>query len=282
MRTPVRLPFGSVTVGFGLLFCAFCQPARGDEQVQALDPALQAKIIALVPVEKPSRLIASAVTISEAGPTDDPKQISTEIRAEYTMLENGLIGAVSESISRKNESSGRGIAMSLCGLVTLLSETNSISTNTNNSAIPIGKLFVPFGFKSSLSIGTRWKLVAFEASSPSICNPAPGSEFSIKAETDVELNTSSGIFNKVRTVHRVETQNCKVGSTPIAASTLHPTLSGDYLPVSCEIRTAATTNNSGRSEKAFLLDSKRYLQLGGGNDTSVSKQSYRDVTYVTP
>jgi hypothetical protein len=170
----------------------------------------------------------------------------------------------------------------LCGLIQLLSESAATSDGSSTTAIPIGKTFVPFGFKSNVDFNRRFRVVAFEASVPSVCNPVPGSEFTYKTETEYTLKTVGQFLGpRTSTGRRTDSGTCKVAADVAPAAKVNAALQGEALTVTCETETQAGRKDS--SNYVFLRDAGYYLPteqtLGGMQRTSFQ---YPEISYQKP
>ena len=174
---------------------------------------------------------------------------------------------------------GGGQELSLCGFIALLTESASTTDTSTTTAIPIAKQFVPFGIKSSVDFSRRFRLISFDASVPSVCNPVPGTEFTYKTETEYTIKTVGRFLGaRTNTGRRTDAGVCKVSKDIEPAAKINPALQGQALVVNCETETGAGRKDS--SKRVFLRDAGYYLTieetLGGMQRTSYQ---YSDISY---
>ncbi len=259
-----------------LIFCGTTQ-AQGDEFT--LTPELVEKLKAHAPKQRAAVLAryASEQEIDHKG--NFGKKVYADIRAEFVVLESGLIGARGTTALRSSQSAGGGRSLNLCGLLIVASESSTTSDTSVTTVIPIGNLFVPLGIKSSVDFNNRQRLLSLDTVAASLCDPSPGAQFAYSIEGEFTIKTS-GMFGRTNTGRRVGKVSCQVGAEPLAASAIHPALKGDYLPVSCE-----TENPDGkkvRTAYAFLRDVRHYLSLEQVDEWQTVRTRYLDIGLAAP
>lgn len=271
-----RKPVQGILLGTVLLILA--SKANSADMELVLNPELQARILLQVPQGKAARSIDRFSATHEIDHKANFSKTYVDEKSTVAVLEDGLIG-ITGSTAFRSSSNGAGRGMSLCGLVPLLVESGSSVDTSVASALPAGKAFLPFNVKSSIEVSNRVKLSAFDASIPSVCSPAPGSEFSYKTETAVQFKTS-GLFGRTNDFQRIESVSCKVAATSSPASQLNASLTGDYWAVSCQItpKTGATR----QADYAYLPDARFYLPLYLKDEWQATKISYSEFVYATP
>jgi hypothetical protein len=262
----------------GGLFLVLSLEARSADMELVLSPEVRAKILEQLPAGKAARTIERYAATHEINHKANFSKVYADEYSAISMQDDGLAG-ITATTAFRSSSKGRGRALSLCGLVTLLVESGSNVDTSTAVPLPIGKLFVPFNIKSDIDVSNRAKLVAFEANVPSICNPSPGGEFSYKTEVESQVKTS-GMFGRTNDFRRTESVACKVAAVSQPAVQLNSSLSGDYLPVSCVI-----TPQSGAPrtvEYAFLLDARFYLPVELKDEWQLAKMRYTEFVYASP
>lgn len=263
--------------GAVLLVLAF--KARSADMELVLPPELQSRILEQVPQGKAARAIERFSATHEIDHKANFSKTYADEKSIITVLDDGLTGITGSTAFRSSSSNGAGRGMSLCGLVPLLVESGSNVDTSVTSAVPTGKGFLPFSIKSGIDVSSRVKLSAFEASIPSICSPAPGSEFSYKTETAVQFKTS-GLFGRTNDFQRVESMNCKVAASSTPASQLNASLTGDYWAVSCQI--SPKTGAPRQADYAYLPDAKFYLPLYLKDEWQSTRIRYTEFVYAAP
>lgn len=246
----------------------------------AVPPDIQEKMVAHAKTERPVQSLASYAAVLEIDNKGNfGKKEYVDVRRDLLRLDNGLIGTVGSSAFRSGKAQGNGQELSLCGFIALLTESASTTDTSTTTAIPIAKVFVPFGIKSSVDFSRRFRLVSFDASIPSVCNPAPGSEFAYKAESEFTIKTVGRFLGaRTSTGRRTDAGTCRVSKEAEPAAKINPTLQGEALIVDCETETGAGRKDS--SKRVFLRDAGYYLTidetLGGVQHTSYQ---YSEVSY---
>lgn len=181
-----------------------------------------------------------------------------DARSTLDPLENGLFAVSSVLTERSGKLSGQASSLTLCGLITLLTQTSANIKNNYTSVVPIAGVFVPFGVKSSTDWGSRFRVTAFEASSKNICNPQPGTEFEYRVDADRELKMSS-MFSTTKNLKETDAFVCRVSATESPGSALSPAVKGTYLTVVCTSTEASTVKK--RVELAYITDLAYYFSL---------------------
>jgi len=246
----------------------------------SLPPDIQEKLVVHAKTERPLRSLASYVAVLQIDNKGNfGKEELVDARRDLVRLDNGLTGTVGSSAFRNGKAQGGSQELSLCGFIAVLTESASTTDTSTTTTVPIDKRFVSFGFRSSVDFSRRFRVVSLEASVPSVCNPAPGTEFTYKTETEYTLKTV-GKFLGTRTTtgRRTDTGTCKVSKDVEPAAKINPALQGDAVIVDCETETGAGRKDS--SKRAFLRDASYYLTieetLGGVQRTSYQ---YPEVSY---
>jgi hypothetical protein len=194
-------------------------------------------------------------------------------------LQNGLTGAQTSAVMDGGKAVGSGSSLSLCGLIGLLSESKSSTDTSTTTALPAGKVFLPFAIKSSVDFSRRGRLVGLETSASSLCEPASGVEFTLKTEEELIVKTS-GLFGGTKEIKRVRESRCRTSADVKPASLIGEPLVGDYREVQCE-----TVDGNGRTSKtryAYLIASSFYLPIEEINDVQTTSIRYPIASYVKP
>jgi hypothetical protein len=262
----------------GSLLLVLSLEARSADMELVLSPEVRAKILEQLPPGKAARTIERYATTHEINHKANFSKVYADENSAISMQDDGLTG-VTAATAFRSSSKGRGRALSLCGLVTLLVESGSNVDTSTAVPLPIGKLFVPFGVKSDIDVSNRAKLVAFEASVPSICSPSPGGEFSYKTEVESQVKTS-GMFGRTNDFRRTESVGCKAAAISQPAVQVNASLSGDYLPVSCVITPQAGAPRT--AEYAFFPDARFYLPVELKDEWQLTKIRYTEFVYASP
>lgn len=257
------------------LSCSLSCFAADDDFI--LDAAMQSKVLAHVPPTRVPLPLARSASVQDIDHKSNFNVIQADQRTEFATLENGLIGTRSSTAFRSGKGQGSGKGMTLCGLILLVAESSSTSNTSVTTVLPVGKLFLPFGIKSSVDFNTRLKLVAFEASIPSVCAISPGLEFTYRTEIDAQTK-SSGLFGGTTSVRRTEAANCKTAATASLASQIFSTLSGEYLAVTCDV--VIQSGAKKQVQYAFLRESSMYIGLEQIDEWQKAKTTYTELEYV--
>ncbi|MCV2358247.1 hypothetical protein LNV08_04595 [Paucibacter sp. TC2R-5] len=251
--------------------------AQSAEPEITVSAELQAQLKAHASNDIPMRPLAGYTVVEEIDHKTNLSKIYVDSVAQLLLLENGLTGASSKTIYRSGAAQGVGRGMSVCGLITVLSESQSSTDTSSTSILPIGKLFIPFGIKSSVDFANRYRLTKLESSYPSLCNPSVGQEFNYKFLYELTMKTS-GIFGGTKVFERSSYAKCKVGNESVPANKLHESLQGEALLVACEAEDQDGKKNS--ADYFFLKDSAYYLMTSRVDDWQRSKLSYTAIPYA--
>jgi hypothetical protein len=229
------------------------------EAVVVLSPAMQEAIKPFLKDYKPKSFVHRIKYAQEIhNPGNLGKLIYLDAEAQFELEENGLIASYGSSAFRDKEAGSAGQALMLCGLIELLSSGGG-KIDTSAGLLPIRKLFVPFGIKSSRDITSSNETTALNISGANPCALSPGAEFSYQVEGNVHM-TTSGLFGRTRDVPRNVTIKCKAAGEAKQASQYHPGFRGDALEVSCQ-PVVKTDDPPATSTYIYLIDSGRYFML---------------------
>lgn len=240
---------------------------------------LQSILAAHAPTGMPTRLLAGYTSVEELDHKTNLSKIYVDSTAEFLRLESGLTGALGTTVYRNGAAKGAGRGANLCGLMTVLSESQSTTDTSSAAVIPMGKLFVPFGVKSSVDFSNRYRLMKLDASIPSVCKPAEGEAFSFQFEAEHTMKTS-GLFGGTKVIRRASKSKCKVAGEAIPASKINSSLQGDALLVSCE--SEDQNEKKSTEEYVYLKDSAFYLMTSRVDEWQRSKIQYTAAPYAAP
>jgi hypothetical protein len=246
-----------------LVFALTMMPALAAEEnetILVLSPAVQEAIKPLLKDYKPKSFVHRIKYAQEIhNPGNFGKLVYTDAEAVFEPEENGLIASYGSMAFRDKESSSAGRGLTLCGLIDLLGTGGGKSDTSSTSVFPVGKLFVPFGIKSSLDTTSRTETTAFSNSGGNPCAPSPGAEFSYQIEGNVHM-TTSGLFGRTRDIPRNVTTRCKAAAGAKPASQYYSGFRGDALEVSCQ-PVVKSDDPPSTTIYIFLIDSGRYFML---------------------
>jgi hypothetical protein len=125
--------------------------------------------------------------------------------------------------------------------------------------VPLGKIFA----FDTIHVTSEHRLTATRNTAEvsgdlaTIAAPSPQATFSYSLKFDTQV-TTTGLFGQTRKANHQSTASCNVGDA-LPASTLNPTLRGNYLPVSC--KTVIDGNDAVTSHHAYIVDSGLYLTI---------------------
>lgn len=279
MATTILRPLAitCLTSGFFLLG-ADCSAQTTSGELTLL-PELQQAFVAQIPAQRPKRQIGNLIAIEEVDHKANFKKLYADERMVFTVLDSGLIGASGTTVYRNGSSAGMSRGISLCGLVILVSESASTTETSITTLLPIGKMFVPFGVNSSTDFNSRYRASSFTTSTPGLCLPTPGADFTYTVEGELTIKTS-GLFGRTTNVHRTSKSLCKVASSPMAAASLNPTLQGEALAVSCEVEVQPGKKRT--ADYVYLIDSQFYLTTKTADDWQITSIQYPEIVYEHP
>lgn len=239
---------------------------------------IQDMLIPHVARQRPPSLLASLsaqLLIDHKG--NFGRKVEAKIDFSMSRLENGLTGSQSTVVMDGGKGVGRGTGLSLCGLIGLLSESQSSTDTSTTTTMPIGKVFLPFAIKSGVDFSNRRRVVAIETDAPSLCNPISGQEFTLKTEEELTIKTS-GIFGRTNQIKRVQVSKCRASADLKPASQIGASLAGDYREVQCD--TVHEDGKTSRTRYAYLVASSFYLPIEESNEWQTTTTGYPGVSYV--
>jgi hypothetical protein len=211
--------------------------------------------------------------------TSRPNAQSSEVESRYERVGDGLWGVM--STLKRSSGTGAQQLVSVCGMFEALAVTSANATFDRTAAIPIGKLFVPFGMKTSVATDSVARLSKLNIEPNRVCAPAPGAAFSYTTQTETQYKVSPGLGTLAlgtlaNTVSVTINGRCEV-SDKMPATALHRALRGGYLEVMC-----SGTNDAGKplSRKyAYLIDSAFYILLETKSEANQFRYTIEDVEY---
>jgi hypothetical protein len=249
--------------------------ARADDNDKPLilNESVQSAVLSQLKSYKPGVSTIDFLKINDIQMTHT--SITMKTQATFAVLDNGLWGMVGH-MTATGSNSGAGQGLSMCGLVLLLNASQSSKTNELYTAAPIGKLFLPFGIRSTVDTGLRRQVTSFETTATNICSPAPGAEFSYAVQLHTQLN-ATGLFGQTKEMDVTYRDTCRVGDAR-PASEYGATLQGQALPVTCE--RVASSGAKSTHGFAFLIDAGFYIEVGESNESGTGKIHYEAVSYT--
>jgi len=194
----------------------------------------------------------------------------------YSLQDSGLWGVLSVGGFTSGAATGSTQSLSLCGLVPLLGVGGSTTRSEVLLSLPIGRFFVPFGFRSSIDINRQFRVKEFKTDYQGICSPIPGDKFAYQIENEVQFKTS-GLFGRTGVGSAIVDVSCLVAANPVSATELSPSFKGEYLMVTCE--SVAKAGQKGKVVYAFLRDLGLYLMLSETGSAQTIKVHYKSAEY---
>ncbi len=244
-------------------------PSSGlDESViaQALPHVAGAPDAVLPPLTSRSTIIARG---------NFGRAIYSDGSTRFTRLDDGLYDVQDSTRMAPNGTIGEGAGstsstLSLCGLVALYSVGNSRSVNKVATTAASWILETT----NSIDFGNHYKATSLESSAASLCNPTPGSDFTLRVDS-IRTTRIEGAYVRDRTVeHNFRfNQTCRVAATPEPASRIAAALAGDYLDVTCEFPDEKKRPVTARY--AFLTHYRYYLTV-----QTVAKNQRSETAYA--
>jgi hypothetical protein len=263
---------GRSTVFAGLL-CLGLAACAGKPAPQAamdaplvLDAQVQQKLGTILKDYRPT---ASLVGMSMTRDIDNKgnfgRIVHYESHASYARQDNGLWEVAGGGGFVNGTASGSGDSLVLCGLVILINASGSTSALAAMGVAPAGKVFVPFGIRTTANFDLRQRVTKLETAAP-LCAPVPGTTFSYHVETEVYLRTN-GMLGQTRHITGAADVTCTAAPAPTPARDIAAAFRGDALRVSC-LR-GATGGAHQKVEYAFLRDVGFYIILSEGEPSDV-------------
>jgi len=263
---------------FGLLFLAAslhsAKPAWAqDKDAEFLVPAdLQQKLDAQVKGLTPAHALLSYTLVEEIDHKTNFSKVYVDSKSEFLRLDNGLIGAASNTVFRSGAAKSIGRGLTMCGLLPLVNESQAVTDNSSTAVLPMGKMFLPLGVKSSVDFNNRLRLTRFDSSAPSLCAPQLGQEFSFQYEAEHTIKTTGLFVSGTKLIQRKNNSVCKAAAEYSPANKINPNLSGEAISVVCE--SEDQNKKKSKEEYFYLKDFAQYLMVGRVDEWQRSVISY--------
>lgn len=274
MHTPRSI--SSLVAGLCIAYCGPAGSQESPDEAYVVPETVQAKLLELTRQYKPQAVVSTlerrAETILNAAPAQ--RQLASSYSTQ-SLQPNGLWASEFASTAITTGNVARSYTLSLCGLITVTSSGVASTSQDITTAIPVGKLFLPFGFRTTSGFSRTLRLNKLETTASDICAPAPGSEFSYVVASEITTKTSSG---QLQTVLDEEEVRCKTSAESEAAAKLLPQFRGNFLDVVCEHKKA--TGASAKRRFVYLQDSALYLMLMLHEAWGQSTVIYTSVQYA--
>ncbi len=177
---------------------------------------------------------------------------SNTIRGErrYQEVESGLWGVIWLVPGKDGKAVLRQM-LTFQGLIELASVTDMSVDYETTIALPVAKLFVPFGVSNAFKINALRNTTRLSGDFGAIKAAAPNSKFSYSHAYAVDLKMAGMSRNST---HELKLE-CTVGALE-SASKLHPDFRGSSLPVACA---GAMSEGKIALDFAYLVDSLVYV-----------------------
>ena len=169
-------------------------------------------------------------------------------------------------------------SVSICGLIPLLTEQSASGASQITTTVPAAGTPQPISFDVKNLTSAHYRIRTFEANTPNVCTPKPGMAFSYKLTAEVQRKYSSNSYNSNKLHELSEEVTCNVAPESKPSTSLHPSLRGSHLEVTCLHLEADKPARSVRL--VFLQESGLYvpirLQL---NEYQTTTSNYSDAKY---
>lgn len=240
-----------------------------------LDPKVVSQIIphiASQPVT-PMPPLAQRLSVAAKGNFGRTIEINSNLQIEH--LDNGLYEVHENSPGvGGSESQGRGTAVSLCGLITVVSGGNSHNVIKLSGLTQGTATSTLHEWRFSSDAASSNHLVNLESTAPSLCNLAPGTNFTYHIDGIGLLHMKRQLLSDKSIEISASSDNvCVASELRVPAKNLLPQLTGDYVEVSC--KTIAGKRKEYWSTYAYLLDHHYYLTL-----TTKTSSTHTEITYA--
>lgn len=228
-------------------------------------------------------------THNTASITSPALVVSTTRDVIYRPLGRNLWGTSSSITGRKVPTTSFTI-VSLCGLVELVGASESRSSQNSTIAVPVGRVFVPLGIRTTTDMTSGSRALRFNITSGAsdICNPEEGSTFSFELQSEsTHKNKGSMLWSwsNNHTTTNTTAWSCTVGQRE--RHTEFPAFAwSDVIPVNC----TGIHSSSGKpsvqtpvhSHWFYLPESAFYLQLEAGSEAFTSKNEFELIELDKP
>lgn len=189
----------------------------------------------------------------------------------FTPLDSGLLQVEASSGFRQAEATGRVTSISLCGLVSLLSVSQS--STTSKGLIPVNGIGILISTSSTVKIAAKSRVTHLESSSASICNISAGETFALEFDRET-TRAVEGKFIRDKTTQTTGSSalSCAVSKTADPASRIAPFLTGDALTVTCESFDAK--KRPVMTRYSYLTEYRHYLPIADQSKWQRSETAY--------
>jgi len=250
---------------------SLAEQAASAETLISLEPAIQEVLKqVLPPAPEASRRSLHYKTQHHTHSAGLDNDYTADTRQE------GLEGALLAILSVAHLKTG-GVetrALSLCGMLDLLSSSASQLELDSTVAVPIGHIFLPMAMHVQKTFSGQSKLIRLVPGEgfANICRPQAGSSFAFEAETQNLFSVKGGWGGSTKRQGNTSfVRHCIVGNE-LPAQDIDSRAQGSYLPVSC---TATMLGSQVKSEArlAYFVQSGSYLSLEAksNNFSSITK-----------
>lgn len=191
-------------------------------------------------------------------------------KTRYRTIENGLHHVEGAGGFRKAQAGGSVTSLSLCGLLPLVSVSQS-STTTKGFVRVIG---IGIHTSSTVSFANRSRMIRLETSAPSLCGITPGQHFTYRVDAELTRRIE-GDYTRDRTIEEVVNGplvTCTAGPDIQPASSIAPQLVGDYIPVECVTQDAK--NRPSSTQLAYLASYRFYLVMASKSKWQRSEHAH--------
>ena len=216
---------GIAAVAIALASMAWPGASALADEPFTLPPAVLKVVEPLVAAYAPAKRHAVwVVTDENHNPGNFGRPMYFDGSTRFTLQPRGLWQVESSVEHRGKQSSGSAVALSLCGLVPLLTASSGSFRPWQGLGL-LGEVEIPDAFTS------RARVVEFSASTADVCRPVTGLSF----ELDLVRESHRRLGLLPTTSKRRERFACKVGET-VPATSLGLALEAKALKVACERR----------------------------------------------
>jgi hypothetical protein len=246
---------------------------------ESVESALLAKVKPNV-VKHPIAAISTTTAIDSKGNFGRLSISKTEER--LSLQPNGLYNtAISHSMNTAagDRTASAAQSQTACRFIPVIYESSVEVNSTNTTAVPVGGVFLPFGFTSQWKTWDRSRLLGF-TSDANPCAPKPGQRFTMSVESERQTVRRGTLMNRDDQRTYTVTTSCVVSDASLASNSLHSSLRGTYLQVDC--KSEGSNFDPAEIRYAFLEDSGLYLALQIVRKYQTDKVMIDSVTYLKP
>ncbi len=272
-----------------ILLALMATPLMADENPDTILSIEQPVMDAVETLDSPTVSHPLVHTQNTATITSQALVVSTSRDAIYRPLGRNLWG-ISSTISAKKVPTTNFTIVSLCGLVELVSTSESHSSQSSTIAVPVGSVFVPLGIRTTTDMTGGSRALRFDVTSgaSNLCSPEEGSTFSFEMQSESTRKSKGSMpwdWSSNHTNTNTTAWSCAVGQRE--RHTEMPAFAWtDVIPVNCK----GTHSSSGKpsvqtpvhSNWFYLPDSAFYLQLDAGSEVFTSKNDFELIELDKP